>query len=277
MSSTVARWSVGPPRAVRDRPGDLADEQRVPAGDLVHQPGFPGCCIWQLLGDFGQPEALQGKTFRRRRAEQLGHQARAGRLEVAHGRQHEHPHPAQLIGQMPQYQDRCLVGPVHVVEHHDQTVAPGHFLYDLDDVLEEPEAILGSFAREVRSALIPNDRRTCRHGQYAGAPSVSTHLPHATVAPAANAVPASSWASRVLPIPASPLHRTSRPVPLRAASSQLRNNSSSRSRPTIPSTPPRAGVLTRPASPAGAQTGRRIAEGATVPDGAENRGFSGTS
>lgn len=114
----------------------------------MHPPGFLGGCSWQLFADLREPEALQYKAFRRRRPEQLRHQPGAHRLEVAHGRQHEHRHSAQLIGEMPQYQQRSLVSPVHVVEHHDQAVVPGHFLHDLDYVLEQPEAILGPLARE---------------------------------------------------------------------------------------------------------------------------------
>jgi hypothetical protein len=110
------------------------------------------------------------------------------------------------------------------------------------------------------SGSTPSERSTWRHGQYAGAPSASTQRPHATAVPPARATPASSWASRVLPIPGSPTQRTSRPAPSRAASSHARNASSSRRRPTMPSpltcTGPRVGVLTRPVSPVSAGSRR---------------------
>jgi len=54
----------------------------------------------------------------------------------------------------------------------------------------------------------------------------------ATAAPRATATAAVSSASRVLPIPASPVHSSSRPRPARASSSRPVTRASSRSRPT---------------------------------------------
>ncbi len=81
----------------------------------------------------------------------------------------------------------------------------------------------------------PSERSTWRHGRKGGAPSTSRQVPHATAAPPARPAPASSCASRVLPMPGSPTQRTRRPDPPQARPIKVRSESSSRRRPRIPS------------------------------------------
>jgi hypothetical protein len=88
----------------------------------------------------------------------------------------------------------------------------------------------GDSTSPTAGSAAPRLRNTSRHGQNAGAPSVSAHRPHAKRTSAAS--PASSWQRRVLPIPASPTQSTSRPWPPRASSSQPRSASRSRARPS---------------------------------------------
>ena len=74
---------------------------------------------------------------------------------------------------------------------------------------------------------------TSRPRLYGGELPRSAVRAHATGTPRAEAVAASSSASRIFPIPASPVHSTSRPRPARASSSRPVTRASSRSRPTI--------------------------------------------
>jgi hypothetical protein len=82
--------------------------------------------------------------------------------------------------------------------------------------------------------------KTSRHRPYGGELPSSAARAHATGTFRAEAAAASSSASRVLPIPASPVHSTKHPRPARTSPSRAVTRASSRSRPTI----------TRAASPA---------------------------
>ncbi len=71
------------------------------------------------------------------------------------------------------------------------------------------------------STLADTARSTCCHGQYGGAPLDSAAGPHATGTPRAAANLVSSSAMRVLPIPGSPRHSTTRGCAARADSKVL--------------------------------------------------------
>lgn len=64
--------------------------------------------------------------------------------------------------------------------------------------------------RVADALLLARERSTWIHGQYAGAPSSSTHRPHAILDPRDLAWPQASSASLILPIPGSPA-RSARP------------------------------------------------------------------
>ena len=79
----------------------------------------------------------------------------------------------------------------------------------------------------------PSGRRASTNGRYGSSvPTRSIEHPSRTSNPASRARAASSDASRVLPMPASPATRTAVPPPARAASSARPSCPSSRSRPT---------------------------------------------
>ena len=71
-------------------------------------------------------------------------------------------------------------------------------------------AVEGSIASVARGLIVDAQcRSACVHGQKAGAPPPSQHRPHATFAPARSASVEISSASRVLPIPGSPVRQNS--------------------------------------------------------------------
>ncbi len=75
--------------------------------------------------------------------------------------------------------------------------------------------------------------RASTKGRYGRANSASLQPPHRTTAPSRSARSSNCRASRVLPRPASPASRASRPSPRRASSKVSSRASASRSRPTI--------------------------------------------
>ena len=90
----------------------------------------------------------------------------------------------------------------------------------------------------------PTAPRIRRHIHSGGAPWSSTPRPHSTRCPSRRAWPASSSASRVLPIPGGPVTRARAPWPARAADRLPRSSASSCSR---PASSPRPGAS--PATP----------------------------
>ena len=105
----------------------------------------------------------------------------------------------------------------------------------------------------------PSGRRASTNGWYGSSvPTRSIERPRRTSNPASRARLASSEASRVLPMPASPATRTVAPLPARAASSARSSSPSSRARPTNTSL---ARATFRPVSRSsrGAETQRQAA------------------
>ena len=176
---------------------------------------------------------------------------------------------AQRPGDESQQQERREVGGVRVVENQDERHLRGRGAEERGDGVEDMEPIArdarcrrqarpparprsgpgGTARRTRRRAAIagrvtppasPTDSRARRRGgsrstaSRPGAPPASQQRPQATIAPRAAASPASSSASRVLPIPGSPASSTSRLVPASASARQARNSSHSRVRPNRP-------------------------------------------
>jgi Na+/H+ antiporter len=97
--------------------------------------------------------------------------------------------------------------------------------------------------RSSSAARTSGSSSTIRHRPYGGELSGPAVRAHTTGTPRAAANAADTSASRVFPIPASPVHSTRRPRPATASSSRRVTRASSRSRPTIsadapPCTPP---------------------------------------
>jgi hypothetical protein len=88
-----------------------------------------------------------------------------------------------------------------------------------------------ALSKTAGSRLAAIARKTCVHGKYAGVPPASQHRPHPTVAPWRSAASPSSLASRVLPMPASPAIRATKPRPCEAALRASARSSSSPRRP----------------------------------------------
>ena len=125
-----ARRPVRPPRPVGHGPGHLADEQRVPAGDVEHGLGLGGRTrrprsAGQLLPHLGQVEALQVEA-RRRPVSAAGRGAGGEGRSPARRRGRWPPRaagPRRCGRRVAEDEQRRLVGPVDVVEDDEQASA----------------------------------------------------------------------------------------------------------------------------------------------------------
>lgn len=171
------------------------------------------------------------------------------------GREYEDPRPGQLPEQVTQEQHGGTVGGLQVVEDEDETGGSRSVPQVAADAVEDPEAGLGAALVGGRCTWPPAGGRVPEHVARAArrpqhlpprpvgrAPSSSTARPQATGTPPAVARAASSSASRVLPIPDSPVHSTHRASPSRAAASRASRSPISsarpRSRPGMSPAPP---------------------------------------
>ena len=118
-------------------------------------------------------------------------------------------------------EERGGIGRVEVVEDDEEGGGLGSAGEPVGDLLEQVEprsqvAGLTPGRTDGRTAAVPDAvvtaRRTCCHGQNAGAPG-RPPAAQATVNPSARACSASAIARRVLPAPAGPVSSTSRPDP----------------------------------------------------------------
>ena len=223
------------PRPVDDSAGDLPDEERVAAGGVVHlgDGGTGRAEGVELSADVRRAEPAQVQPLTRRGPLQAGQRPGRGcaRLGLPQRGDEQQRRARGPVGEVAQHEQRRLVCPVDVVEHNDQRRLVPPRSGPSPRRRRPPESGPAATRRHPQLARLPPAlRNTSRHGQNAGAPSVSAHRPHTTRSPAAS--PASSWQRRVLPIPASPMQSTSRPRPPRASSSQPRSAPSSRARPS---------------------------------------------
>ncbi|HEX2041732.1 MAG TPA: hypothetical protein VHF24_03770 [Acidimicrobiales bacterium] len=173
--------SVRAPRAVGHGPGHLPHEQRVAAGDLEHGAGVGGGADprrpGQLLAHLGQVEPSEVQALDRRRPQEVGEHPPEGarRFPVAESGEHEQPGAGKVVTQVAQDEERRLVGPVHVVENHDQTApGAGGSVHRVGHLLDDAEPVLGRLdgapEREVgvgperAEHLAPRPERRCPLG-----------------------------------------------------------------------------------------------------------------
>ena len=141
------------------RPGahDLADEERVPAGEAVQLGGLQVGALDESghgLARQGRHVDAAGRALCREVAE--GHPDGIGHAEgvVAVGRDDQHGQAAQPPPQVAQHVERRLVGPVQVLEHHDGRTRGAQPL---------PER-----GEELLSGRVPAHRRPRRAAQQLG-------------------------------------------------------------------------------------------------------------
>ena len=188
-----------------------------------------------------------------------------GRRRVPVSREHQDGRPPQLAHHIGKQDRRRLIRPLQIVKHQQEPAWPSRPHQPPANLGEqrEPLGAAGAGAigqhralgitktRDHRSASgrpssaprTAGSSSTSRHRPYGGELPASAARAHATGTPLAAAFAAVSSASRVFPIPASPVHSTKRPRPDTASSSSRLTRASSRSRPTSgpdapPSTPP---------------------------------------
>ena len=196
-------------RTRRGRTGCRRCAARSASASVVGRASTPATAVDDLAG-LGRAEPGQLEPHRVPPGQRLGHLGqRAGRRGLR-GARWRPPAAGRLrgLGEQPQHPQRRGVGPVQVVEHHEQVLLGGGVEHRPRDRLPGPE-----LRRRRRSSSLgaadgrscPSSRSTCAHGHSGGAPSSCEHRPTSTVAPSARAAAASSAHSRLLPMPGSPV------------------------------------------------------------------------
>lgn len=221
-----------------------------------------------MRADFGEVESPQVKAFGRGGAQQLGQKPGEDGLSAAEGGEHEHAKPAELVGEVAQYEKGRLVCPVDVVKDDDQPTFAGCTTQCLADLIEQLEPILGSsgehsvgIQRQRAEYLSPGPVR--RRSLGLGAP------PPGDGRSARQRNPRNLLRQPGLTDPRLPDTQHEPPASLRAASNQTLSDPSSRCRPTIT----RPEVATPPASPLPPDSGTTTdPQSCGVPVGMSRRG-----
>jgi hypothetical protein len=132
-----------------EQPDQLGDEERVAFGALVHRTHQAVCRPapeggGDEAGDLGFTEALEGDPLNQRlagqRSEYLGQRLADLCLHVAVGPDNGQPSVPDLAGQERQQPQRSSVGPVQIIDHHQQRPSVCQPAQHLGDGLIEPEA-----------------------------------------------------------------------------------------------------------------------------------------
>jgi hypothetical protein len=113
--------------AVLQQPGHLLREERVAAGAPVHVGGHvPGSLLaYHVLDQLGDRRDVQaGERHDRGSGRQGGQRGTGGRVHVAVGAHDGRGTRGQAPGQEVQQQLRGLIGPLQVVEEHEQRLDP---------------------------------------------------------------------------------------------------------------------------------------------------------
>lgn len=178
-----ARRGVGDAAIPVDDPGQLADEEGVAAGGLVHGRGRPRIEraadeIVELGSDRVDVEAGELEPLRVWLPDETDEDVvgRPGR-DRGHpaGREYEDPRPGQLPDQVTQEQHGGTVGGLQVVEDEDETGGSRSVPQVAADAVEDPEAGLGAALVGGRSTWPPAGGRVPEH--VARAARRPQHLP----------------------------------------------------------------------------------------------------
>ena len=171
-------------------------------------------------------------TRRRARAPdavgEAAHALRRGGLVRAVGREQQHPPVGEVVGEEDDEIERRRIGPVQILEHEQHGCGGCAVGEQRERVLEHAQLRARRLLVDLpRLAERPQglDERLVRQ---LGADEID-RPPDEDLEPASRARLASSEASRVLPMPASPATRTVAPLPACAASSARSSSPSSRS------------------------------------------------
>jgi hypothetical protein len=243
--------------AVVQQPRELRDVEGVAVGPLVHRDRHVRrrggtCADREQLPHLGvaEPDEVQAE-----RLQPGHHRKRLGQRRADVGRcvavrpDEQDLGVLQLAADVLQQAQAVDVGPVQVVEHHQQRPRPRRGPEQLRDGVVEAEArglVVGSSSPELGQDVgevgasgldelcgreRTSARSTAAQGQNGGDVAPSWLRPHATGTPAAAARAASTSSSRVLPIPGSPLTRATRP-PAEASASACSSSPTCCPRPT---------------------------------------------
>ena len=141
-----ARGPVGPPGTVGDRPRDLADEQRVPARDV--EDGVRGRVVragGELGADLVDVEPVQVEALGAGCAGEVRQHPReqAARVGVPVGGDQQHAGPGHRRRGVLEDVQGGLVAAVDVVDDDHEPVGLPRRAQVGDDVLDDPEAVLG--------------------------------------------------------------------------------------------------------------------------------------
>ncbi|MDQ3679911.1 MAG: hypothetical protein M3378_05080 [Actinomycetota bacterium] len=141
--------SETPSRApVSHRPADLADEERVPAGQGLHLSDVPVPDVaahyrCELLADRRGGQPPQVDPGREGLSQQPGEQLAVSLLGDACVHEEKEPFVGEAPGDMLEEQQRWLVRPVHIVEHDHQRGLKTDLSQQARHSIELPEPIVG--------------------------------------------------------------------------------------------------------------------------------------
>ena len=181
---------------------------------------------------FQRPEARAGPPSPNAgRVRKAAHALRGRQLVRAVGREQQNLPVVEVVREEDEEIERRRIGPVQVLEHEQHRRGGCPVGEQRERVLEHPQLRAGP-PPDLPEAR-PSGRSASTNGWYGSSvPTRSIDRPSRTSNPASRARLASSDASRLLPMPASPATRTVAPLPARVASTARSSSASSRTRPT---------------------------------------------